>query len=214
MITGIRSGASEVYSIDRATIENIKSGKVDHAENEKADALNISAESIKKFREERMPQNGVILTDYNYVVGARMGTNYGNKYYSGEETLDNLVNTYKELYSEIEKGYDSGTRETYIADENSESGYRKLTRDEEIALLDGAYKNYAEKTEERYAEREKLVPVLEEYIKKTENISNVNSKAFSNAQTALKRIKNDTVPKDFAKKAVDTVKLFVSNYDV
>ena len=34
---------------------------------------------------------------------------------------------------------------------------------------------------------------------------------FDNAQMALKRIKSDVVPSGFAKKAVSSVKLFVSN---
>ena len=34
---------------------------------------------------------------------------------------------------------------------------------------------------------------------------------FDNAQMALKRIKSDAVPSGFAKKAVSSVKLFVSN---
>ena len=35
------------------------------------------------------------------------------------------------------KGYENGTREIYVADEN---GPRKLTRDEELSNLDVAYK--------------------------------------------------------------------------
>lgn len=35
------------------------------------------------------------------------------------------------------KGYENGTREIYVADEN---GPRKLTKDEELSNLDVAYK--------------------------------------------------------------------------
>ena len=35
------------------------------------------------------------------------------------------------------KGYENGTREIYVADEN---GPRKLTKDEELSNLDAAYK--------------------------------------------------------------------------
>ena len=45
----------------------------------------------------------------------------------------NYVKAYAELYDEIVKGYENGTREIYVADEN---GPRKLTKDEELSNLD------------------------------------------------------------------------------
>ena len=49
----------------------------------------------------------------------------------------NYVKAYAELYDEIVKGYENGTREIYVAAEN---GPRKLTKDEELSNLDAAYK--------------------------------------------------------------------------
>lgn len=49
----------------------------------------------------------------------------------------NSFSDYAELYDEIIQGYEAGTREIYVADEN---GTRKLTRDEELSTLDAAYK--------------------------------------------------------------------------
>ena len=53
------------------------------------------------------------------------------------DKANNYVKAYAELYDEIVKGYENGTREIYVADEN---GPRKLTRDEELSNLDVAYK--------------------------------------------------------------------------
>ena len=47
------------------------------------------------------------------------------------------VDTGKSASNIIVKGYENGTREIYVADEN---GPRKLTRDEELSNLDVAYK--------------------------------------------------------------------------
>lgn len=54
------------------------------------------------------------------------------------DKANNYVKAYAELYDEIVKGYENGTREIYVADEN---GPRKLTKDEELSNLDAAYKN-------------------------------------------------------------------------
>ena len=53
------------------------------------------------------------------------------------DKANNYVKAYAELYDEIVKGYENGTREIYVADEN---GPRKLTKDEELSNLDAAYK--------------------------------------------------------------------------
>ena len=51
------------------------------------------------------------------------------------DKANNYVKAYAELYDEIVKGYENGTREIYVADEN---GPRKLTKDEELSNLDAA----------------------------------------------------------------------------
>ena len=53
------------------------------------------------------------------------------------DKANNYVKAYAELYDEIVKGYENGTREIYVADENAP---RKLTKDEELSNLDAAYK--------------------------------------------------------------------------
>ena len=46
---------------------------------------------------------------------------------------------YGNLYDEIVQGYKDGTVERYVGDENSETGFRKMTLDEELARLDKAF---------------------------------------------------------------------------
>lgn len=51
---------------------------------------------------------------------------------------------YAKKYDEIVKGYEDGTREIWVTDQNSDLGYRKLTKEEDLAALDKAYEKNAE----------------------------------------------------------------------
>jgi len=56
----------------------------------------------------------------------------------------NSLDYYGNKYDEIVKGYDEGTREIWVTDQNSELGYRKITKEEDLAALDKAYEWNAE----------------------------------------------------------------------
>ncbi len=64
-----------------------------------------------------------------------------DKYY---KTAYNYLEYYANKYDEIVKGYEDGTREFWVADQNSELGYRKVTKEDEIAALDKVYERNAE----------------------------------------------------------------------
>lgn len=74
-----------------------------------------------------------------FAVMKKSSSNYGEKrlpheiegsYQSISDKADDLLKAYAESYDEIRKGYADGTREAYIADSTSETGYRKLTMEE------------------------------------------------------------------------------------
>ena len=54
------------------------------------------------------------------------------------------MGAYASIYDDIVKGYEAGTREVYVEDSESGTGYRKLTMEEEISELDKAF---AERTD-------------------------------------------------------------------
>jgi hypothetical protein len=64
-----------------------------------------------------------------------------DKYY---KTAYNYLDYYANKYDEIVKGYEDGTREFWISDENSELGFRQVTKEDELEALDKAYERNVE----------------------------------------------------------------------
>lgn len=62
---------------------------------------------------------------------------------SAGDLAKNLMTVYAEMYDEIVKGYQDGTREFWVDDGNAENGFRKWTKEEELAELDKAVEFYA-----------------------------------------------------------------------
>lgn len=70
-----------------------------------------------------------------------------NGQYSLSNKLEDYVRAYGNLYDEIVQGYRNGTRERYVEDETSETGFRKMTMEEELSGLDKAFQKMADRAE-------------------------------------------------------------------
>ena len=94
-------------------------------------------------RREKLKNEKISLIDYGYEISRRAvrsntsSTDAGESVLSTADKADGYVKAYAELYDEIVQGYEDGTREIYVAGEN---GPRKLTKEEELDVLDAAYK--------------------------------------------------------------------------
>lgn len=64
--------------------------------------------------------------------------------YSLSDSAADYVRAYGNLYDEIVQGYKDGTAERYVEDENSETGFRRMMLDEELAGLDKAFQKMAD----------------------------------------------------------------------
>lgn len=69
---------------------------------------------------------------------------------------------YANLYDEIVQGYENGTRQINVIDENSEQGYRTLTMEEELSALDAAYEKNVKGFEEYAAQQNKARTIIGE----------------------------------------------------
>lgn len=94
-------------------------------------------------RREQLKNEKIIVIDYGYEISKKAAgwnkeaANTGRNVLSTTDRANGYVTAYAELYDEIVQGYESGTREIYVTDEN---GTHKLTKDEELSNLDAAYK--------------------------------------------------------------------------
>ena len=64
--------------------------------------------------------------------------------YSLSDKAEDYVRAYGNLYDEIVQGYKDGRMERYVEDGNSETGFRKMTLEEELAGLDKAFGRMAD----------------------------------------------------------------------
>ncbi len=164
----------------------------------KRDFPQLSAwNNIVSNNKESVVKNDHIMTDYKYEFASRMPSVYAGKddkgdfiknYYSATDAASNMLKVYASLYDEIVKGYEAGTRETYVEDKNAEGGYRKLTMEEELQELDKAYEDYALK----YASNrdKQVIDILSAYEKQVSRIRNgrVSEKTTANTDDVDREI--------------------------
>ena len=87
---------------------------------------------------------GELAGEMEKLQGQRAGGTYGIA-----DQMEDSVRAYGYLYDEIVQGYQNGTRERYVEDENSETGLRKMTMEEELSGLDRAFQKMADRADTR-----------------------------------------------------------------
>ena len=85
---------------------------------------------------------GELAGEMEKLKGERTGSAYGIV-----DEMEDSVRAYGNLYDEIVQGYRNGTRERYVEDENSETGFRKMTMEEELSGLDRAFQKMADRAD-------------------------------------------------------------------
>ncbi len=87
---------------------------------------------------------GELAGELKKLKGQRTGGTYGIA-----DEMEDSVRAYGNLYDEIVQGYQNGTREHYVEDENSETGFRKMTMEEELSGLDRVFQKMADRADTR-----------------------------------------------------------------
>ena len=153
-----------------------------------------------------------ILVNYGFEFGSKLNAiKKDGEYQSIEDRASDLLMAYASIYDEIVQGHESGTREKYVEDSTSESGYRKLTMSEEISMLDDAYKKYADFLESNV---QQYPEIYESYSKHLDQLARigVRSELGYRALETLARYIDEGIPENISGKLVEASKSFVAKY--
>lgn len=165
-------------------------------------------------RREQLKNEKISVIDYGYEISKKAAgwnkeaANTGRNVLSTTDRANGYVAAYAELYDEIIQGYEAGTREIYVADEN---GTHKITRDEELSALDAAYK----KTVDDFVTMEKTNQHAREIIsEEMDKISKITSRSTL-AATYIEEQKTreeDEISENLGEKMYDAVFSFKEKY--
>ena len=165
-------------------------------------------------RREQLKNEKISVIDYGYEISKKAAgwnkeaANTGRNVVSTTDRANGYVAAYAELYDEIIQGYEAGTREIYVADEN---GTHKITRDEELSALDAAYK----KTVDDFVTMEKTNQHAREIIsEEMDKISKITSRSTL-AATYIEEQKTreeDEISENLGEKMYDAVFSFKEKY--
>lgn len=108
-------------------------------------------EGVVKQKESIRQASKSIGAGYGYRLSEEAGKLKGQRdsggAYSLSDRATDYVSAYGNLYDEIVQGYKDGTAERYVEDESSETGFRRMTMEEELVDLDRAFQKAADKAE-------------------------------------------------------------------
>ena len=129
-------------------------------------------EGVVKQKESIMQASKSIGAGYGYRLSEETGKLKGQRdsgAYSFSDRAADYVRAYGNLYDEIVQGYKDGTIERYVEDETSETGFRRMTMEEELADLDKAFRSVADKAEVD-AKASKILDGYKEKLSKLKNV--------------------------------------------
>ena len=114
-----------------------------------------------------------------------------------------LINSFKSIADEIVAGYDAGTRIRFVQDSNSDDGYSKLTKTDELMLLKQEFEDFAESKFGIKRQKES-----EEVAKVINSLQSVKARIGS---SDMKTYTPEKIPEGFVKKLQDKAGEYISD---
>ncbi|MCR5800449.1 MAG: hypothetical protein K6G69_10275 [Lachnospiraceae bacterium] len=114
-----------------------------------------------------------------------------------------LMNGFKTIADEIFAGYEAGTRVRFVEDIESDDGYRKLSKEDELSLLKQEFDDLVEKFfgEEHQKEAEEVAKALNSF----------QQIKLHMGSTDIKQYAPEKIPADFIEKLRDNSSQYISN---
>ena len=116
---------------------------------------------------------------------------------SVEDKGKTVLNTFKEMTDEIISGYENGTRVRFVEDENSEDGYRRLTMEDELSILQDEYDEFVENRfgKEHTEQSVKVTKAINEFEKLKESLGKGPARTYEPEiipDNFVEKLKNDS----------------------
>ena len=165
-------------------------------------------------RRELLKSGKISDVDYGYEISKKAAelnkdaANAGQKALSTTDRENSYVAAYAELYDEIVQGYESGTREIYVTDEN---GTHKLTKDEELSNLDAAYKKTVDDFVTMETTNQHARGIIGEEMNKISKITTRSTLASAYIEEQKTRGK-DEIPENLTEKMYGAITSFKEKY--
>lgn len=178
--------------------------------------ISLMSQAGKVYQNAKNGNGAPILNDYNMMIGATAADFRAERdekaYYGLSERAEDITKAYAKAYSDIVKGYEDGTRKAYVIDKDSETGYRLMTMEEELAELDKAYEKSTDNISAMVKQSDDIAKALEKYAEQL-----AKSKRTVNAEEVKKEHEKytkelETLPKDLGAKMKSVAELFKENF--
>lgn len=122
---------------------------------------------------------------------------------SVEEKGKTVLNAFKEMTDEIVSGYENGTRVRFIEDSTSKDGYRKLTMEDELSILQNEYDEFVEN---RFGKEH-----AEESVKITNAINDIEKLKESLGKGPARTYSPEKIPDNFVQKLKQDSRKYVES---
>lgn len=183
-------------------------------------ACKNSVEHNEKTNYETMLENLANLMEqkpeihYGFLLGNKLAeiTETDTEYRSIEDKGDSLLEAYACVYDEIAQGYADGTREIYVEDKDVESGYRRITMEEEIAGLDTAYEKYVTGFEARIHQSFDASKAFDKYMAKLSNLDVHRTEMATKAKEIFDNMREEDVPENISAGMLEAKQNFIDLY--
>ena len=121
-----------------------------------------------------------------------------------EDREDALMSSFQSIADEIVKGYESGVRVRFVEDPDSEDGYRKLTKEDELEILQ---KEFDDLSEAKFGKKhQEEAEAIAKSLDALHKIMEENGKASAN-----KKYEPIKIPDDFLERLLRKSRRFIAN---
>lgn len=140
--------------------------------------------------------------EMNNALEQKRAENNGNLTIEDRENA--IMNSFKSIADEIVSGYDNGTRIRFVEDSDSEDGYRRLTKEDELEILQ---KEFDDLSEAKFGRKQQ--EAAQAVAKSLADLHKVLEK--SGKGTSSKEYEPIKIPDDFLERLLRRSRKFIAN---